>query len=184
MAGGGKNGGSVLFRPAGSMRSRGRSLDRRQGDRFRVGNDSMLAKRTVKKRCNNFVIMSMIVAINEEAMDIGAAAFTTSLNFLSNTLFSVNLADYESHASQELKEIVSGVVDTIAKPNLSDFFPVLRAIDPQGIRRRTNFYFGKLLQKFDEIIGQRLQERGKSPAYLWRNDLLEVLLDITQQQIR
>ncbi|XP_071926226.1 cytochrome P450 76T24-like [Coffea arabica] len=93
----------------------------------------MLAKGTVKKRwCNNFVIMSTIVAIKEEAVDIGAAAFTTSLNFLSNTLFSVDFADYESNASQEVIEIISGVVGIIAKPNLSDFFPMLPAIDPQA----------------------------------------------------
>ncbi|XP_027120417.2 cytochrome P450 76T24-like [Coffea arabica] len=120
--------------------------------------------------------------INGEAVDIGEAAFTTILNILSNTLFSVDFGNYESNSSQELKEIISGVVDTIAKPNLSDFFPVLRAIDPLGIRRQTKFYFGKLLQKFEEIIRQRLQEREKSLAYLRRNDLLEVLLDLTQQQ--
>ncbi|CDP10329.1 unnamed protein product [Coffea canephora] len=120
--------------------------------------------------------------INGEAVEIGEAAFTTILNILSNTLFSVDFGNYESNSSRELKEIISGVVDTIAKPNLSDFFPVLRAIDPLGIRRQTKFYFGKLLQKFEEIIRQRLQEREKSLAYLRRNDLLEVLLDLTQQQ--
>ncbi|CDP16259.1 unnamed protein product [Coffea canephora] len=130
----------------------------------------MLAKGTVKKRwCNNFVIMSTIVAIKEEAVDIGAAAFTTSLNFLSNTLFSVDFADYESNASQEVIEIISGVVGIIAKPNLSDFFPMLRAIDPQGIRRKTNFYFGK----FDEIIG--LTRKREIPCLFEENDLLEVL---------
>nr|XP_027096216.1 geraniol 8-hydroxylase-like [Coffea arabica] len=113
--------------------------------------------------------MSTIVAIKEEAVDIGAAAFTTSLNFLSNTLFSVDFADYESNASQEVIEIISGVVGIIAKPNLSDFFPMLPAIDPQGIRRKTNFYFGK----FDEIIG--LTRKREIPCLFEENDLLEVL---------
>ncbi|XP_027099198.1 cytochrome P450 76T24 [Coffea arabica] len=119
--------------------------------------------------------------INGEVVDIGEATFTTMVNIVSSTFFSVDFGCYESNSSQELKENILGVLDTLAKLNLSDFFPVLRAIDPQGIRRQTKFYFGKLLQMFDEIIRQRLQEREKSLAYCRRNDLLEVLLDLIQQ---
>lgn len=119
--------------------------------------------------------------INGRAVDIGAAAFTTSLNFLSNTLFSVDFGDYDSNSSGKVKEIVSALLVTIAKPNLADLFPVFKVIDPQGIRRQTKFYFENLFEIFDDIISQRLQERAKSLPTSRKNDLLEVLLDLNQQ---
>ncbi|KAL3517048.1 hypothetical protein ACH5RR_023950 [Cinchona calisaya] len=72
-------------------------------------------------------------------------------------------------------------METFGAPNLADFFPVLKGMDPQGIRRRAEFYLGKLLDAFQYIISRRLEERRASTTYSRRNDLLEVLLDLSQQ---
>ncbi|KAL8130466.1 hypothetical protein V2J09_019621 [Rumex salicifolius] len=72
---------------------------------------------------------------NCEAVDIGKAAFTTSLNLLSNTLFSADLAGYGTTSSQEFRDVVWGIMECLGKPNLADFFPVLSYFDPHGIRR-------------------------------------------------
>lgn len=39
-----------------------------------------------------------------EAVDYGSAAFTTTLNLLSNTIFSIDLADPSSEMAREFKE--------------------------------------------------------------------------------
>ena len=57
-----------------------------------------------------------------ESLDIGEAAFIMVLNSLSNTLFSVDLADYASDKSQDFKEIVLGIVEEAGRPNFFDFF--------------------------------------------------------------
>lgn len=119
--------------------------------------------------------------IHGQAVDIGEAAFTTSLNLISNTLFSVDFGEHNSNSSQELKEVVWSVMKILGVPNVADFFPVFKVIDPQGIRRQAKLYMGKLLDTFDVIIEQRLQGRRASPTYLRRNDLLEVLLDLSQR---
>ena len=69
----------------------------------------------------------------------------------------------------------------ITCPNLADYFPILKAIDPQGLRRRAKVHYGKLLDIIDGIIRQRSQERDTSITYLRKNDFLETLLDLNQQ---
>ncbi|WJZ82342.1 hypothetical protein VitviT2T_002109 [Vitis vinifera] len=112
-------------------------------------------------------------------VDIGQEAFRTSLNLLSNTIFSVDLVDPISETAQEFKELVRGVMEEAGKPNLVDYFPVLRRIDPQSIRRRLTIYFGRMIEIFDRMIKQRLQLR-KNQGSIASSDVLDVLLNISE----
>ncbi|RVX09018.1 Geraniol 8-hydroxylase [Vitis vinifera] len=67
-----------------------------------------------------------------DAVYIGREAFRTSLNLLSNTIFSVDLVDPISETVLEFQELVRCIIEEIERPNLVDYFPVLRKIDPQG----------------------------------------------------
>ncbi|KAG8374969.1 hypothetical protein BUALT_Bualt10G0050900 [Buddleja alternifolia] len=62
------------------------------------------------------------------ALRIEQAALTTTLNLLSSTLFSVDFGNHDSNSTQEYKEAIQGVVDTVRAPNLADFFPILKRI--------------------------------------------------------
>ncbi|PHT98088.1 Geraniol 8-hydroxylase [Capsicum chinense] len=77
-----------------------------------------------------------------EALEIAQVVFKTNLNLLSNTLFSKDLVDPFSNAKVELKDVICGIMTEEGKPNLVDFFPILKKIDLQGIRHRTFIYFG------------------------------------------
>ncbi|RVW41128.1 cytochrome P450 76T24 isoform X2 [Vitis vinifera] len=66
------------------------------------------------------------------AVDINGAVFTASLNLLSNTIFSINLAHHGSNFSQEFKNIARGVMEGVGRPNFVDYFPAFRLIDPQA----------------------------------------------------
>ncbi|XP_027101077.1 cytochrome P450 76T24-like [Coffea arabica] len=120
-----------------------------------------------------------------QTINIGEAAFSTSLDLMRNTFFSVDFAQFDSisnsNTSREIKEMVWTALKTAASPNLVDYFPVLSAIDPQGIRRTAKSSYGKLLDIIDGIIRQRSQERNTSNTYLRKNDFLETLLDLNQQ---
>ncbi|KAG5560713.1 hypothetical protein RHGRI_003898 [Rhododendron griersonianum] len=67
------------------------------------------------------------------AVDIGSAAFTTSLNLLSNTVFSVDLAGLSQESAREFRDLATNITMEAGKPNLADYFPVLAKIDPQDI---------------------------------------------------
>lgn len=117
---------------------------------------------------------------SQQGINIGEAAFTTSLNLLSNTLFSVDFASYDSNSSQELKEIVWGIMEIVGTPNLADYFPILKWMDLQGIRHRSHFIFGKMFDIFDELIKQRKINRAgisSNTSCSKKSDLLEALLD-------
>ncbi|KAA8522313.1 hypothetical protein F0562_012986 [Nyssa sinensis] len=113
------------------------------------------------------------------AVDIGRAVFRTSLNLLSNTMFSIDLADPSSDTAQEFKELVWSIMEEAGKPNLVDYFPVLRKLDPLGIRHRMTIHFAKMLGLFDRMINERLKIR-KLQGCITSNDVLDILLNISE----
>ncbi|KAK6251210.1 hypothetical protein SCA6_005215 [Theobroma cacao] len=98
-----------------------------------------------------------------EAIDIGQAAFKTTLNLMSNTVFSIDLADSTSDTALEFRELVQCIKEELGKPNLGDYFPSLFGnLDLQGIRRGMTIHFGKLMDLFDRIIDKRLHLRTRN----------------------
>ena len=106
-------------------------------------------------------------SLKGEAIDMGKLAFKTSINLLSNTVFSVDFANN--------KDLVMDMSETVGSPNMADFFPLLRLIDPQGIKRTYVFYVGKLFGIFDNIIDQKLKLR-EGDGFVTNNDMLDSLL--------
>ncbi|KAE8670236.1 Geraniol 8-hydroxylase [Hibiscus syriacus] len=156
--------------------------------------------RTLRKVCNAHVFNTMKLDANEhlrrdkirqlianvgkscargEAINIGQAAFDTSINLLSNTVFSMDLVDPNSSVSREFKRTVNEMMDEAGKPNVADYFPLLRKIDPQGVRRRMTVHYENLLNLFGNLFDERSQSR-KSLDYIASNDALDTLLDVIE----
>ncbi|KAL3536916.1 hypothetical protein ACH5RR_000282 [Cinchona calisaya] len=119
-------------------------------------------------------------SVARKSLNIGEVAFTTTLNLISSTFFSVDFANYDDfNCSREFKEIVYGVLKNVGTPNPADYFPYLKVLDPKGIRRSTKHCFLKLYGVFDDIIDERLLVRDSSESR--KDDLLEALLDYTMK---
>ncbi|XWS38465.1 hypothetical protein CRYUN_Cryun19dG0133600 [Craigia yunnanensis] len=159
--------------------------------------------RTLRKVCNTHLFTSQKLDANQylrrkktqeliadvhkschtgEAINIGQAAFNTTINLLSNTIFSMDLVDPNSPIAQEFRKTVWGIMEDAGKPNLVDYFPMLRKIDPQGVRRRMTNHFEKLLDLFGKMFDERLQSR-KEQGSTASNDVLDTLLDIIEGNI-
>jgi hypothetical protein len=108
-----------------------------------------------RKKVQELLAKTHQSSVTGEAVDIGRVTFKTTLNLLSNTIFSVDLADLNSNTVREFKEIVWNVMKEAGKPNLAYYFPVLKKIDPQGVRWCMTVHFGKLIDLFDRMISQR-----------------------------
>ncbi|KAL8171001.1 hypothetical protein V2J09_022805 [Rumex salicifolius] len=128
--------------------------------------------------------VQQLVAHVEECSKAGTplkvwlAAFSASLNLLSNTFFSVDMAaDSDSDASNRLKELVLDIVKDVGKPNVVDYFPVLKWLDPQGVRPRIGALIDRIFKMFDEMIEPRL-EREEDKTH---KDVLDVLMGIAQE---
>jgi cytochrome P450 len=113
-----------------------------------------------------------------EVFDIGEVVFTTVLNSISNTLFSMDLAhSTPDEKSQEFKNIIWGIMEEAGKPNISDFFPILRPLDPQGLYGRMANHMKKLCEIFDGIIEDRISSRASKVDYEDCNDVFDSLLN-------
>ncbi|KAI3967194.1 hypothetical protein MKX01_042779 [Papaver californicum] len=117
-------------------------------------------------------------ASSGSVVDVGQVAFTTLLNLLSNSFFSADLADYSSDSGSTFKAAVRGMFSEFGKPNLSDYFPVLRFLDLQGNRRRMKKHFRVLHEVFDRIIDQKLLlSQSTETKSSTSADLLDIILD-------
>ncbi|KAF7844740.1 geraniol 8-hydroxylase-like [Senna tora] len=112
---------------------------------------------------------------NGDVVDLGQAAFTTVLNSLSNTFFSLDFAGFGSGKSMEYKELLKGIVDEAGVPNVVDAFPVLSVIDPQGVRKRTIGYYTKFLGLLGGIMEERLRFNASKKAMKSSKEYSDVL---------
>nr|GMD51793.1 geraniol 8-hydroxylase-like [Ipomoea batatas] len=141
--------------------------------------------RTLRKIMNSNIFSGTKLDNNQElrvgeAVDLGRAAFRTTLNLLSNTVFSKDLTDPYSDSAKEFKELVWNIMEEAGKPNLVDYFPFLEKFDPQGSRRRMTGYFTEVLNLFKDFVDERLEERKVMGS---KNvDVLDSLLNISQER--
>ncbi|KAF2530880.1 hypothetical protein F2Q70_00030366 [Brassica cretica] len=90
----------------------------------------------------------------EEAVDISRASFITTLNIISNIIFSVDLCSYGSEISNGFHDSVIGGMEAAGSPDLANFFPFLGFLDLQGNSKRMKFCTespGKLKKQYAPI---------------------------------
>ncbi|XP_010544666.1 PREDICTED: cytochrome P450 76C4-like [Tarenaya hassleriana] len=117
-----------------------------------------------------------------EAVDFARASFVAVLNIVSNALFSVDFASYDSQASQDYRDIVIRVMEVAGKIDIANFFPFLGFLDLQGTGKEARDCTGKLFNVFQGFIDARSRERlsRTEPKDVPGTDLLDALLDLTR----
>ena len=129
-----------------------------------------------KKKVDELVQFAKARSEKGQAIDIGKAVSTTSLNLLSNTFFSMDFSSYDSSVSKEFKDLASYMLEEGARPNVSDFFPLLRPLDLQGVRRKQIVYFRKMMGFFERIVEERLGNPRCA-----KEDVLATLLKLVEE---
>ncbi|KAG4998363.1 hypothetical protein JHK82_029148 [Glycine max] len=79
-----------------------------------------------------------------EVVDVGTAAFKTTINLLSNTIFSVDLI-HSTGKAEEFKDLVINITKLM--------------VDPQGIKRWLSKTVKKVIEMFDSLVSQWLKQR-------------------------
>ncbi|KAL8111103.1 cytochrome P450 76AD1-like [Apium graveolens] len=131
------------------------------------------------------VVSKMVEHVKEiskrgQDVDIGKLAFTTALNQMSNTCFSVDVADFSSNQDVNgFHHAVNTIMEVDGKMNFADYFPWVKKFDPQGIRKDAKAAYGWLDQLCEKFIVQRLRHREDNlPPH---GDLLDSFLDFRQE---
>ncbi|CAA7022996.1 unnamed protein product [Microthlaspi erraticum] len=115
-----------------------------------------------------------------EEMNITRASFITSLNIISNALFSTNLANLDgSETAHDFQNVVLRMMEIAGKPKIADFFPFLGFLDLQGTRKEASLWMNKLFSVFQRFIDTK---RSSNESTKNNNDILDSLLNIAQEE--
>ncbi|KAK8645324.1 hypothetical protein V6N13_119162 [Hibiscus sabdariffa] len=112
-------------------------------------------------------------------VNIAEYAFTALANLVSNFVCSKNLFDNSKPEGKLMKERFWELIKMVGTPNFSDLIPILKPLDPQGLKRRANRVFGKLDAFYDKLIAERIAEKKQAQLHntpYKKMDMLEVLL--------
>ncbi|GLJ29858.1 hypothetical protein SUGI_0590140 [Cryptomeria japonica] len=108
-------------------------------------------------------------------IDVGAKAFTTSLNLITNMMWSIS--NETDERGVEFKDLIREIVYILGVPNASDLFPFLERLDVQGLYKRMQKVFGRFDKLFDRIIQDRVSGKSKG------QDFLQSLLDLVERGV-
>ncbi|XP_017697220.3 flavonoid 3'-monooxygenase CYP75B137-like [Phoenix dactylifera] len=118
---------------------------------------------------------------NGAAIDVGEAAFATTLNLLASMLWGGEL--WWETIGTEFRRAVVETVELMGRRNISDFFPFLARFDLQGVEREIKERVSWLDRVYEALIEERARldgaeeeeggEKGEE-----RKDLLSILLRI------
>ncbi|KAL4358371.1 hypothetical protein AHAS_Ahas09G0280000 [Arachis hypogaea] len=135
------------------------------------------AMRAVRAKCINRMVQTIEGAAGDESsggVEVGRLFFMMAFNLIGNLIFSKDLLEGEMERGARFYEHAVKVMEYAGKPNVADFMAVLKWVDPQGIRRRTQYH----VEKAFEIAGLFIKERMESGCGRGMSkDFLDVLLE-------
>ncbi|XP_034226266.1 cytochrome P450 76A1 [Prunus dulcis] len=138
----------------------------------------------VRAKCIDGMVQFIEDAASEmstktDGIDLGRFIFLMAFNLIGNLMFSKDLLDPKSERGAMFFYHAGKVMELAGKPNMADFFPILRWLDPQGIRRNTQFHVEKAFEIAGEFIRERMEsmENGGYDGIERTKDFLDVLLE-------
>ncbi|KAK4839465.1 hypothetical protein QYF36_022161 [Acer negundo] len=140
------------------------------------------AMRGVRSRCIDRMVQFVedAGAGGTKSVDVGRFFFLMAFNLIGNLMFSKDLLDPKSQRGAKFFYHAGKVMEFAGKPNVADFLPLLRWLDPQGLRRKTQFHVERAFQIAGGFIKERTEsseENGGCYDEEKRKDFLDVLLE-------
>ncbi|CAH8392385.1 unnamed protein product [Eruca vesicaria subsp. sativa] len=119
----------------------------------------------------------------EEAVDISRALFTTTLNIISNILFSVDLGTYDQLKKFNVfQDTVIGVMEAVGNPDAANYFPFLRFLDLQGNSKKMKDNIERLFRVFRGFINAKIAVKSlrNNSKDVTDSDFVDALLHLTE----
>lgn len=130
----------------------------------------------IRQKCVENLLSWIEKDRDKNAVPIGRYAFLASFNMLGNLIMSRDLVGPESETGLEFYHTMKRIMEWSSKPNVSDLYPWLKWIDPQGLKRKADrdmgIAYGIISAFVEERIQQRMNGEGKD-----QKDLLDVMLE-------
>ncbi|KVI04739.1 cytochrome P450 [Cynara cardunculus var. scolymus] len=111
-----------------------------------------------------------------QMVNIGEVVYTTVFNSISGILFSKDLLDLkdENEACGGLKKSLEKVLEHLGKTDLSDFYPIFRSLDLQGISKGFTKHSKELFSIWEVMIKER---RSQIASSTWSSEDARSFLD-------
>ncbi|CAH1435757.1 unnamed protein product [Lactuca virosa] len=141
-------------------------------------NNRLDATSGIRSRCINKMVKSIYDVSGNDgtSIDVGRYFFLMAFNLIGNLMFSKDLLDLNSKRGAKFFYHAGKVMEYGGKPNMADFIPCLKWLDPQGIRKNMQYHVREAFRIAGGFIKERMDEQEES-ADKRRNDYLDVLLE-------
>lgn len=138
---------------------------------------SLDAMHHVRSRCIDHMVEFIKDAggAGTKAVDVRKFFFLMTFNLVGNFLLSKDLLGPKSEEGEKFNYHAGKVMEFAGKANVADFFPILRLLDPQGIRRKTQYHVNQAFKIAGGFLKDRLNEN--KDIFAEKKDFLDVLLD-------
>ncbi|XP_059639220.1 (S)-N-methylcoclaurine 3'-hydroxylase-like protein [Cornus florida] len=121
-------------------------------------------------------MVKFVCAKEGKEVKVAELVFATVFNMLSNASISRDLISLEKEGVDGgMKSLIRKYIELISASNLSDFYPILGALDLQGLKKKAKEAFMRICATWEPIIKDRREgRRGNASS---QEDFLDALLD-------
>ncbi|GLJ32498.1 hypothetical protein SUGI_0653930 [Cryptomeria japonica] len=106
-------------------------------------------------------MIRMVFEKRGQCLNIAHLVFYEGLNLMSSAIFSKNFFDPNNPDPAELRNTFTKSLRLAGIPNLAEFYPFLRFLDPQGVSRGVTVHNKRLHKLLDVFIQDRLAARRR-----------------------
>ncbi|KAK7244996.1 hypothetical protein RIF29_39826 [Crotalaria pallida] len=108
-----------------------------------------------------------------QGLHVAKFVFLMNFNLLGNLMLSRDLFNPESREASEFFTAMMGIMEWSGHPNVSDLFPWLRWLDPQGLKKKMSRDMGKAIKIASRFVNERIEGKRENKS----RDFLDVLLE-------
>ncbi|KAF5747837.1 putative cytochrome P450 [Tripterygium wilfordii] len=144
----------------------------------RINETAHLRRKCIDDMMQNIVEDATMAQAQGESgeVDLAHFLFLTSFNLIGNLVLSRDLVNSRSKEGHAFFNAMNEVMETLGKPNLADFLPFLKWLDPQKIMKNAEQHFGRVIKIVEAFVEERIEEY-KSGREKKKQDFLDILLE-------
>uniref|UniRef100_A0AAT9USH7 Iridoid oxidase n=1 Tax=Mitragyna speciosa TaxID=170351 RepID=A0AAT9USH7_9GENT len=110
------------------------------------------------------------------AVQLSRLLFLMAFNLVGNLMLSRDLLDNRDPESKEFFDSMNEILELAGTPNIADFLPFLKRLDPLGMKRRMIANMTRTMRISSKFVQERLDNR-KAGKVNDKKDFLDVMLE-------
>lgn len=110
------------------------------------------------------------------AVQLSRFLFLMAFNLVGNLMLSRDLLDAKDPEAREFFDCMNKILELAGTPNIADYLPYLKFMDPAGMKRTMKKNLDKTMRIASKFVQERLTDR-KAGKFAEKKDFLDVLLE-------